>query len=155
MGAVTSFLRRLWSWLGPDLRQLRNTEPAVLTAHYAQLAGVLAAAGLTIPHIIDYRIGIALAAWGVVAPWVQGRKTRADVFSPQTAQDLADLVRMFPGLSRAAEAYLAAGWSKWEAYLELDKAAQAGKNDAALDSEALVAADAAKADDSPGSSMAA
>jgi hypothetical protein len=121
---VKAFLTRVWAWLGPDLWRLRNTEPAMLAARYAQLVAVLAAAGLTIPHVIDYRIGIGLAAWGIVAPWVQGKRTRADVFSPQTAADLADLARLFPHLADEAEKLLRVGWSKWEAYLRLDQLAR-------------------------------
>jgi hypothetical protein len=135
---VKALLARVWAWLGPDLYRLRMTEPAMLTARWAQLISVLAAVGLTIPHVVDYRIGIGLAAWAIVAPWVQGKKTRADVFSPQTAQDLADLARLFPGMAVEAEQLLRAGWPKWEAYMQLNS----------------VAGERAKADDTPESSMA-
>jgi hypothetical protein len=133
---VTAFLGRAWAWLGPDLYRLRMTEPAMLAARYGQLLSVLAAAGLTIPHVIDYRIGIALAAWGIAAPWVQGKRTRADVFSPQTAADLADLARLFPGLAGEAEKLLRAGWPKWETYLQLDKLARDGTPTAAQTADA-------------------
>lgn len=114
-------LIRIWRWLKLDLDGLRNTEPAKLNAWYVQVVVVLAAAGITIPDIVDRRVGAGIAVAGIVLPWLQGKKTRADVFSPQTVRDLGDLTALFPSQAAEIERCLAHGWSKWETYLHVDR----------------------------------
>ncbi|TKJ24375.1 hypothetical protein [Blastococcus sp. CCUG 61487] len=91
------------------LQQLRYTEPALLRARYVQIAGMLAALGLTVPGVVHHWVGVGLAAAAIAAPYYQGRKTRADVWSPATVDDLAAIAALFPGLIGRARQLLGAG----------------------------------------------
>lgn len=93
------------------LDQLRYAEPAALKARWTMLIGAAAAIGVTVPGWLDARAGAAIAAWAIVAPWLQGKRTRADVWSQQTVDDLTELAALFPALAEEARRLLGAGLS--------------------------------------------
>lgn len=101
----------LWGTLRSVFQQLRYAEPAVLKARWTMALGTAAAMGLTIPGVIDRWAGVVLAAFTVLAPWLQGKRTRADVWSQQTVDDLTELAALFPGLADEAKRLLGAGLS--------------------------------------------
>lgn len=94
---------------GQALRRLRYAEPAALKARWTQLVGVLAAVGVTLPGWVDARMAAGLAVWAILAPYVQGKRTRADVWSQQTVDDLTELVALFPELAGEAARLLGSG----------------------------------------------
>lgn len=108
-------MSNLWTRARDKAREamnwLRYAEPAMLRARYTMIVGVLAAAGLTIPGVVDRWAGIGLAAFAIVAPWLQGKRTRADVWSQQTVDDLTALAGLFPGLVDRAKDLLGKGIS--------------------------------------------
>jgi len=91
------------------LRQLRYTEPALLRARVVQLVGLAVALGITVPGVVDRWIGVGFAALTILAPYYQGRKTRADVWSPATVDDLTRLAQLFPELATRARELLGQG----------------------------------------------
>lgn len=69
---------KLPSWLSP------YTEPARLRAVWTALAALLASLGLTLSTDLDVAADAVINLVAVVLPLLQGRSTRAAVFSPAT-----------------------------------------------------------------------
>ncbi|MEI4273937.1 hypothetical protein TEK04_19625 [Klenkia sp. LSe6-5] len=93
------------------LDRLRRTEPALLRARYVQALALAGALGLTVPGVVDRWVGLGLAVFGFVAPWLQGRRTRADVWSAATVDELTELVATYPELADVAKAMVGQGIS--------------------------------------------
>ena len=117
-------LRRAWSRLRGPLARMRYAEPAVLKARYTQVVGFLLSVGVTLPgRANDWALWV-LAAFTVLAPWLQGRRTRGDVWSQQTIDELSELITRFPGLEEEAKARLQQGLPYWVIFGELEQLAQ-------------------------------
>jgi hypothetical protein len=93
------------------LTRLRYTEPALLRAHIVAILALLAGLGITVPGVVDRWVGVALTVAAILAPYYQGVRTRADVWSPQTVDDLTALIAAFPGLAEHAKELLDKGIS--------------------------------------------
>jgi hypothetical protein len=106
---VSGLWHRLSGPLGRAWQRARYTEPAVLRARWAQALGFAAVIGVTVPGWANHYAGVALAAFAILAPWLQGKRTRSDVWSQQTVDDLADLVSLFPDQFEEAKRLLGAG----------------------------------------------
>lgn len=79
---------KLPDWLHP------YTEPARLRAVWAALAALLGALGIVVTQDLHGAVEAAIVLVGVVIPLVQGRSTRAAVYSPATHdQAVADAAR--------------------------------------------------------------
>ncbi|TKJ25206.1 hypothetical protein [Blastococcus sp. CCUG 61487] len=104
-------LNRLWTAAADALQYLRYAEPAALKARWAAVCGLIATVSPTAAGWLDMKVGVALAGLAVVGPWLQGKRTRADVWSQQTVDDLADLVALFPAAKAEATRLLGAGLS--------------------------------------------
>lgn len=91
------------------LHRLRYTEPAVLRAHAVAVLALLAGAGITIPGVVDRWVGATFTVLAVAAPYYQGLRTRADVWSPATVDTLVQLAGQFPGLETKAKELLGKG----------------------------------------------
>lgn len=102
-------MRTSWNRAKDALRRLRYTEPALLRARVMQLLGLVAAAGVTLPGVVDRWVGLLFGVLAIAAPYYQGRKTRADVWSPKTVDDLAAIAALFPGLVDRARELLGNG----------------------------------------------
>jgi hypothetical protein len=100
---------KFWPRVTAAVDRLRYTEPALLRARYVQVAGLVAAAGFTLPGYVDHWVGVGCAALAIAAPYYQGRKTRADVWSPATVDDLTAIAELFPGLVGRARQLLGDG----------------------------------------------
>lgn len=104
-------MTKLWAQAKATLQRLRYTEPALLQARVVQLLGMVAALGITLPGYVDRWVGVGFAVLVIAAPYYQGRKTRADVWSPATVADLAAIAALFPGLVERARELLGDGVS--------------------------------------------
>lgn len=104
-------MKTFWTRVKATVQRLRYTEPALLRARVVQLLGLAVAAGFTIPGVVDHWVGVGFAALTILAPWYQGKKTRADVWSPQAVDDLTELAALFPGLADRARDLLSRGIS--------------------------------------------
>jgi hypothetical protein len=102
-------VKKFWARVKATFHRLRYTEPALLQARYVQLLGLAAALGLSVPGVVDRWVGVGLAALAIAAPYYQGRKTRADVWSQATVDDLAAIAALFPGLVDRARQLLGDG----------------------------------------------
>lgn len=102
-------LNRLWQAAVDGLQDLRYAEPAVLKARWAIAYGLIATVSPTAAGWLDVKVGAGLAALAIVGPWLQGKRTRADVWSQQSVDDLADLVALFPEAAAEAKRLLGAG----------------------------------------------
>lgn len=69
---------KLPSWLSP------YTEPARLRAVWTALAALLAALGLTLSTDLNVAVDAVINVVALVLPLIQGRATRAVVYSPAT-----------------------------------------------------------------------
>lgn len=98
-----------WTRVKATVQRLRYTEPALLRARVTMLLGLAAAAGVTIPGVVDRWVGVGFAVLFIAAPYYQGRKTRADVWSPKSVDDLAAIAALFPGLVDRARELLGKG----------------------------------------------
>lgn len=103
------------------LNQLRYTEPARLRAYYVQIVLLLASLGLTLPGVVDRWVGVGLAVLAIAAPYYQGRKTRADVWSTATVDDLAAIAALFPGLIDRARQLLGTGMAPAKVITALER----------------------------------
>lgn len=102
-------MKTFWARIKGTVQRLRYTEPALLRARVVQVLGFAAAAGVTLPGYVDRWVGVAFAVLAIAAPWYQGRKTRADVWSPATVDDLTALAALFPGLVERGRELLGKG----------------------------------------------
>lgn len=102
-------MKKLWDRAKATIQRLRYTEPALLRARVVQLLGLAAAAGVTVPGYVDHWVGVTFAVLAIAAPYYQGRKTRADVWSPKTVDDLSAIAALFPGLVDRARELLGQG----------------------------------------------
>lgn len=102
-------MKKLWARVTATVQRLRYTEPALLRARVVQLLGMVAALGVTVPGYVDHWVGVTFAVLAIAAPYYQGRKTRADVWSPKTVDDLTAIASLFPGLIERARELLGRG----------------------------------------------
>lgn len=102
-------MRKFWTRMKATVQRLRYTEPALLRARVVQLLGLAAAVGFTVPGVVDRWVGVGFAVLAIAAPYYQGRKTRADVWSPSTVDDLTAIAALFPGLIERARELLGKG----------------------------------------------
>lgn len=108
-------------FLRTTLAGLRRTEPSVLRAHVVAIIGLLVDLGVTLPGWVNTDVTIAFAALTIIAPYYQGLRTRQDVWSQQTIDDLIHLSQLFPEWTAKARQLLGEGMSKWDVAGELQR----------------------------------